>query len=105
MGPSSTGSLLSMARGLWYTVAGSGSMMTVSTCSGYTNFGTTIYVLSGDSCDSLLSCVSGAVRVDCEDMNGYVVSWFGEEDVLYKIFVSGRELSDIGSFQLSILDQ
>lgn len=118
-GSSSLSSSSSMLKGLWYTVIGNGSRFIASTCNGYTNFESIIYILLGDTCNSLSCSIdndndtnnnnNNAVQVidDCEYGNGFSISWLTSKDVLYKIFISGKEsVSDNtgGNFQLSIFD-
>jgi hypothetical protein len=44
-------------RGLWYFVEGTGTEITITTCSEYTNFDARISVILGDEYPSTLGCL------------------------------------------------
>ncbi len=93
------------APGVWYTVEGTGSTMTASTCNdgnestGSADYDTKISVFSGDCI--ALACVTGVD--DTPGCNGATtkVSWASEFGVEYLILVHGFS-SDTGNFNLSI---
>jgi len=101
------------AHGLWYRVVGRGSAFTFSTCTGtFVDTQISVYrsLMAFDnnmktSCDSPtdLVCVTGDDDA-CGRQSS--VSWIGELDETYYVFVStGGASGATGSFSLSIQDQ
>jgi len=80
-------------KGVWYTIAGSGSDITVSTDNSETNFDTQINIYSG-SCNSL-SCV--AADDDSGAGQTSEVTFTATSGITYYIYVDGDESPDGGS--------
>ena len=103
--------------GVWYELKGTGKGIEISTCQ-TNDFESAISVfhasLSGvniyqdpmpdNSCDNL-KCVSGTSAIDpkCSDGNGVAVSFFGEKNTKYQVYVHGKSgaSKSVGDFSLS----
>jgi len=93
------------APGRWFTVIGTGTTVTASTCpllGGDADYDTRINVYSG-SCDTL-GCVAGNDDdFDCKGGGYSTVSWCSVAGEEYRILVHGSGL-ETGNFALSIFD-
>jgi hypothetical protein len=89
--------------GVWYTVTGTGNMMTASTCYPTTDFDTQLAVYC-NGCDTL-TCVDGNDDdADCgPDEVLSTVTWCSESDATYQILVHGYAANS-GNFRLGISD-
>jgi len=87
--------------GIWYSFAGTGQTVTLSTCSATTNFDTQIGVFSG-SCTAL-TCVAGNNDdYTCASNNrNSTVTFTSAPGVTYYIWVTGK-LSSRGAFSMSV---
>jgi hypothetical protein len=92
-------------RGLWYSVEGTGSNITVSTCSEYTDFDTQVSVFIGDDCSSL-ECIGLETLLPVVNLCGLedTLSWISTLEQRYLILVQGASESDFGNFELQIWD-
>jgi hypothetical protein len=83
--------------GLWYTLVGTGSEVTISTCSQQTKFDTDISVFAGSCSD--LTCVISA-KDGCGDQAA--VTWITEADVVYYVQIRGANPSEVGNFLMGV---
>jgi subtilisin-like proprotein convertase family protein len=88
--------------GVWYELEGKGKGVKVSTCQD-NEFDSAISIFSG-TCGKL-SCVAGssAANSDCLEGQGAEVSFFGEKDTTYLVYVHGKSESNnnMGDFTVS----
>ncbi len=89
------------SAGIWYYISGTGDSITLSTCSSNTNFDTQLAVF--DDCSSF-NCVAANNDAPSCTTNGAFSSltFATAENKDYYIFVSGREVTDKGRFELSV---
>jgi hypothetical protein len=87
------------SRGLWYVIEGTGSVVTVNTCSRYTNFDTQLVVYEGPTC-SELRC-QAADEDSCNQRSS--VTWMSAVGERYWILVQGYG-AVFGDFELIITD-
>jgi hypothetical protein len=88
--------------GVWYTVTGTGNMMTASTCNPISNFDTQLAVYC-NGCDTL-TCIDGNDdAIICAEPSLSTVTWCSESGATYQILVHGFS-STSGDFQLDISD-
>jgi hypothetical protein len=83
--------------GMWYTFVGSGTEVTISTCSEFTEFGTEISIFSG-SCGDLL-CVDSS-QDGCG--NQAALSFKTEEGTIYFVRIRGDDRNDVGNFVMGV---
>ncbi|WP_188605634.1 HYR-like domain-containing protein [Aquaticitalea lipolytica] len=93
---------LNTAKGLWYTIMGTGGDITVSTCSANTTYDTKLGVFT--DCGEV--CVTGnddaGSTVGCNHSYLHSTSTFASvEGVEYRIYVTGWS-SNAGTFELSV---
>jgi len=93
---------LNTAKGLWYTIMGTGGDITVSTCSANTTYDTKLGVFT--DCGEV--CVTGnddaGATVGCNHSYLHSTSTFASvEGVEYRIYVTGWS-SNAGTFELSV---
>jgi len=88
-------------KGVWYTITGTGGMITLSTCSATTNFDTQISVYTG-TCAALAFVASNDNAAGCANFFGRLstVSFNSTFGTTYSIMVSGK-LSASGTFTLA----
>ena len=90
--------------GVWYTINGTGEIITVSTCSAGTEMDTMVSIFSGN-CSGLL-CVTGnddSVRPNCSiNARASRSSWTSDVGVIYYILVRGFQRLKPGNFELAI---
>ncbi len=88
-------------KGVWYTITGTGGMITLSTCSSTSNFDTQISVYTG-ACTALACVASNDNDPACSNFFGRLstVSFNSTFGTVYRIMVSGK-LSASGTFTLS----
>ncbi len=88
-------------KGVWYTITGTGGMITLSTCSSTSNFDTQISVYTG-ACTALACVASNDNDPACSNYFGRLstVSFNSTFGTVYRIMVSGK-LSSSGTFTLS----
>ena len=86
------------APGVWYTVVGTGTTITVDTCGTGTDYDTKLSVYCGDCVDPI--CIAGN-----DDYCGLqsLVSWCSQPGATYYILVHGFS-SATGNFELSVFD-
>jgi M6 family metalloprotease-like protein len=86
--------------GVWYSVQGTGSGISVTTCFG-NDYDTAISVFTG-SCDDL-GCLTGTTSRDpsCGSL-GVTASWLAEEGQMYYIYVHGNSPNSMGTFNLTM---
>ena len=95
------GTTLTTSGGVWYSVEGTGTDITATTCNAGTNFDTKIGVFEG-SCGALV-CVGGDDDDPCQFSNlRSRVTWASTAGVTYYILVTGFS-SNTGDFELSVL--
>jgi hypothetical protein len=82
--------------GRWYRLVGTGTAVTATTCSDFTEFDTRISVFSGP-CDDLQCAVAN--DDDCDFGGHSTVRWCSEPDVEYRVFMHGSDVA--GGFHLS----
>lgn len=94
------GDVSSNGVGVWYTMEGTGTRMSVSTCDG-SNFDTQISVFSGSSCDGGLKCEYGNdQRTNCGQDASQLI-FLAEKGQRYYIRVHGLR-SSVGIFSLTV---
>ena len=84
-------------RGVWYVVQGTGRLLTVSTCSEFTNFETDISVtIHNDadttSCAANLNCAAFGQAIEsglCDVAGAKTASWMSVVGATYYVYVSG----------------
>ena len=85
---------------VWYSVIGTGTTITATTCNAFTNFDTKIRVWCGD-CE-LPTCVTGNDDSTCSFSNlRSLVTWCSRPGVEYLILVHGFSTAE-GDFQLDV---
>lgn len=98
------GTSVGAGPGMWYSLTGNGSGITVTTCNAVTDFDTKIVVWSGD-CNAL-TCVGG--NDDDFDCNfsgvSSTVTFCSDPGVEYRILVMGFGATSVGAFQLDVID-
>jgi hypothetical protein len=89
--------------GTWHQIEGTGSAITISSCTNATNYHAAISVFEG-SCDELL-CVAGMDdSIDfCEFGVAGTVTWLGHSGTIYHVYIHGAEGFDnsVGSYGLT----
>lgn len=85
--------------GVWYSVTGSGNVITASTCGLNTNFITLLSVYTG-GCDSLVCETSDETFCGF----GSIVSWDAAAGTEYLILVDGIDSFESGSFELQVVE-
>jgi subtilisin-like proprotein convertase family protein len=100
-GPDTCGTAIT-APGVWYSVTGTGNTMTVSTCSGASNYDSKLSVFCG-GCETL-NCVGGNDD-DCGTASGLLstVTWCSQLGAEYLVLVHGFN-ADTGDFALLVSD-
>ena len=88
-------------KGVWYTITGTGGLITLSTCSATTNFDTQIAVYTG-ACGALTCVASNDNAGACTNFFGRLstVSFTSTFGTVYRIMVAGK-LSASGTFTLA----
>ncbi len=88
-------------KGVWYTITGTGGLITLSTCSATTNFDTQIAVYTG-ACGALTCVASNDNDAGCANFFGRLstVSFTSTFGTVYRIMVAGK-LSASGTFTLA----
>ena len=88
-------------KGVWYTITGTGGLITLSTCSATTNFDTQIAVYTG-ACGALTCVGSNDNAAGCANFFGRLstVSFTSTFGTVYRIMVAGK-LSASGTFTLA----
>lgn len=84
-----------LGAGLWYSIAGSGELMTVSTANAGTNFDAIVHIYEGN-CANILTCKSGASRQGTASVTFPTVC--GEK---YYVYVSSKTNIKKGIFELA----
>ena len=69
--------------GVWYEVAGTGNVLTASTCESTSNFDTQISVFRGSCFDDIFECIDGNDQACGGDQSS--VSWFSEIGTSYYV--------------------
>ena len=87
-------------RGIWYTLIGTGSEVTISTCSGETNFDTEITILEGDDCDDLFCIDTSEDRDGCG--NQAAITFRAREGRPYFVHVHGVDEDEVGNFNMRV---
>jgi hypothetical protein len=87
----------SATYGLWYTLVGTGSIVTLSTCSEQNEIDADIAVFTGSCSD--LACLISA-KDGCDDRNA--VMWLTEPDVVYYVQIRGANPSEVGNFVMDV---
>jgi|GEM_PF-1062178 len=91
------------AAGIWYSLVGTGGDISLTTCSAITDFDTQIAVF--DDCMNF-NCIASNNNYFCSFINSYSSLTFTSiQNKHYYIFVSGREVTDKGLFELSAVCQ
>eukprot|EP00339_Tiarina_fusa_P012669 CAMPEP_0117085010 /NCGR_PEP_ID=MMETSP0472-20121206/59804_1 /TAXON_ID=693140 ORGANISM="Tiarina fusus, Strain LIS" /NCGR_SAMPLE_ID=MMETSP0472 /ASSEMBLY_ACC=CAM_ASM_000603 /LENGTH=2345 /DNA_ID=CAMNT_0004814179 /DNA_START=233 /DNA_END=7270 /DNA_ORIENTATION=- len=89
--------------GLWYSVVGTGNVMSVSTCSQLTYYDTLVTVYQ-DGCDSLQCVPSAEQQQGCFDYYpGTAVSWVSEPGRLYHVLVGSR-YGEVSQFEINLFE-
>jgi hypothetical protein len=99
----SCGGASNTAPGVWFEVEGSGTNVTASVCSPFTDYDTQLSVFDGSCSDNALECVGGNDDSPQCGINGVLseVTWFAEVGEVYFILVHGYD-SSIGAFELTV---
>lgn len=93
------GGNISTAPGKWYRLVGTGSNVTLSTCSNLTNFNTKLSVFTG-SCINLV-CLTGVDDAGCAiQPSNAIVNFFAADGEEYFIYVTGAG-SASGAYELT----
>ncbi len=92
--------LFPSATGMWYSIEGTGSDITVSTCSSNTIFDSQLGIFSG-SCGSLTCVASNNNDFSCENNRLSTVTFASEFGTTYYILLNGTVDSQ-GPFEMSI---
>jgi len=88
-------------KGVWYTITGTGGMITLTTCSATSNFDTQIAVYSG-ACTALTCVIANDNDPTCTNYFNRLsrVSFASTFGTVYRVMVSGK-LGSAGTFTLA----
>jgi hypothetical protein len=92
--------------GIWHQIEGTGSAITISSCTNATNYHAAVSVFAG-SCDDLICVVGMDDSIDfCEFGVAGTVSWLGHSGTTYHVYVHGGEGLDssVGSYGLTVTE-
>jgi len=96
------GDVPNVAPGVWYTVNGTGTLLTASLCTSETNYETAITVFAGDCVE--LECIAGNVEGTGDGCGRKSeISWVSQVNQVYYILIHGWD-TRVGDFGL-ILDE
>ena len=84
--------------GVWFQVEGTGNSLKASTCHPDTNYSTAITIVSGVCSDP--QCTPTQVTT-CDGQQS-MAYWDSVKGLSYYIYVHGRQVTDVGSFALTI---
>ena len=91
------------APDIWYQVVGNGNIFQVSTCSGLTDFSTSVQVFRGE-CGSL-GCVTGSdAATGCMNALAASVQWDTIPNTLYHVRVFGSSTGTVGEIGVRVID-
>ncbi len=88
------------APGMWFSVNGTGNMLSATTCGANSDLDSHITIFR-NGCNALQCLGSTGQDLPCGASGA--VSWFSESDVEYTIYVSGRG-ARVGDFALKVAD-
>jgi hypothetical protein len=92
--------LLASGGGVWYSIVGTGSPITISTCNAATDFDTQLAVFSG-SCSGLTCVGANTYDNSCSNRRASTVTFTAASGTTYYVYVTGTA-GATGTFGLSV---
>jgi hypothetical protein len=91
-------------RGVYYAFAGTGNVMTVSTCHPSTDFQTSLAVQEGCGSDECVVEMDPGFSTFCAQAFGSTFTFDSKSGESYRVFVHGDDTTSTGNFAISVQD-